>query len=247
MPADAPSGIATALGLDEADEYADYDDEVGVEQLNGHSEAPVTLLPQRNPGASGISDSATTVDEDLALEPDLQPDSEPEPWGEEPVAEEQRQAPVDTSAFFASRDQASSSNGAHTDQAEPEAEESPGVLEEEISPTAGADDAIYQKMLSEWLVDPSELANSTDLNWESVWDHGWSAAEAAEEAPVASHTEHGLPVRDPGARLVPGTAGAARWRQRRSCQRGSAPKPDDDDEVESAADLRYRRARDSGT
>ncbi len=243
MPADAPSGIATALGLDEADEYDDYDDEVGVDQLNGHSEAPVTLLPQRSPGASGISDSAATVDEDLALEPDLQPDSEPEPWGEEPVAEEQRQAPVDTSAFFASRDQASSSNGAHTDQAEPEAEESPGVLEEEISPTAGADDAIYQKMLSEWLVDPSELANSTDLNWESVWDHGWSAAEAAEDAPVASHTEHGLPVRDPGARLVPGTAGVHEGANGGHANGGAHRNRDADDEVESAAEFIPARTR----
>ena len=60
-------------------------------------------------------------------------------------------------------------------------------------------------MLSEWLVDPTDLANSTDLNWESVWDHGWSAAEAAEDAPVHS-TPKGLPVREPGARLVPGAA-----------------------------------------
>ena len=61
-------------------------------------------------------------------------------------------------------------------------------------------------MLSEWLVDPTDLANSNDLNWESVWDHGWSAAAAAEDAPVAEHTEEGLPVREPGARLVPGAA-----------------------------------------
>ena len=79
----------------------------------------------------------------------------------------------------------------------------------ELTANAGADDAIYQKMLSEWLVDPTELAKSEDLNWESVWDHGWSAAEAAEEAPVAAHTEEGLPVREPGARLVPGAAIAA--------------------------------------
>lgn len=70
----------------------------------------------------------------------------------------------------------------------------------------GSDDAIYQKMLSEWLVDPHELSHSTDLNWKSVWDHGWSAAEAAEAAPVLDHTAEGLPVRQPGARLVPGHA-----------------------------------------
>ncbi len=76
------------------------------------------------------------------------------------------------------------------------------------SSTAGADDAIYQKMLSEWLIDPTELAHSTDLDWQSVWDHGWSAAAAAEEQPVHRHTEHGLPMREPGARLVPGAPGS---------------------------------------
>ncbi len=68
------------------------------------------------------------------------------------------------------------------------------------------DDAIYQKMLSEWLVDPHEIAHSTDLNWKSVWDYGWSAAEAAQSAPVRAHTSEGLPVRQPGARLIPGHA-----------------------------------------
>ncbi len=73
--------------------------------------------------------------------------------------------------------------------------------------TAEDDDAIYQKMLSEWLVDPHELSQNPDLNWKSVWDHGWSAAAAAEKTPVSAHTVDGLPVRQPGARLVPGAAG----------------------------------------
>ncbi|MFB1295380.1 ATP-binding protein [Mycobacterium sp. pW049] len=68
------------------------------------------------------------------------------------------------------------------------------------------EDAIYQKMLSEWLVDPHELSQSSDLNWKSVWDNGWSAAAAAEAAPVRDRTAEGLPVRQPGARLVPGHA-----------------------------------------
>ena len=206
-PADAGSGIATALALDEMTDY----EEVGVDQLNGHSEVPVALLPQRNPGASGISATPAT-DEDIPPEPEPSED-------EAPAAERQGQAPADTSAFFASRAQASS-NGADSSQqhddleqdepeVEPEASRHDAHGADEPSPTAGADDAIYQKMLSEWLVDPTELANSSDLNWESVWDHGWSAAEAAEDAPVLSHTEHGLPVRDPGARLVPGAADPA--------------------------------------
>lgn len=104
-------------------------------------------------------------------------------------------APTNTSAFFASRVQAAA-NGAH-ERPEPEPV---------ANPNAGADDAIYQSMLSEWLVDPTDLAESTDLDWKSVWDHGWSAAAAADEAPVRERTGEGLPVRDPGARLVPGGA-----------------------------------------
>ncbi len=191
-PADARSGIATIMALDEVTEYDEYGDEVGVDQLNGHSEVPVALLPQRSPGASGISDGAATVQEDLPPEP------EPEPEVEAEVSQ----------------------HGA-----------------DESSPTAGAGDAIYQKMLSEWLVDPTELANISDLNWESVWDHGWSAAEAAEDAPVLSHTEHGLPVRDPGARLVPGAADSAAQHANGGYTNGGAhPNHAGDDEVASAAE-----------
>ncbi len=68
------------------------------------------------------------------------------------------------------------------------------------------DDTIYQTMLSEWLVDPHELSHSTDLNWQTVWDQGWSAAAAAQAAPVQERTAEGLPIRRPGARLVPGAA-----------------------------------------
>lgn len=82
--------------------------------------------------------------------------------------------------------------------------------DEPTRPTArerGDGGSIFDKMLSEWLIDdPHELANSSDLDWQTVWDKGWSAAEAAERTPVDTHTEEGLPVREPGARLVPGAA-----------------------------------------
>jgi signal transduction histidine kinase len=92
-----------------------------------------------------------------------------------------------------------------------------------------AEDLIYQGMLSEWLVDPHQLAHSPDLDWKSVWDHGWSVAAEAEQVPVAAHTEQGLPVRDPGARLVPGAAVAdpAPQAGRREPQH-SAPERDPD-------------------
>lgn len=79
-------------------------------------------------------------------------------------------------------------------------------LAAEISPQVARSgvDLIYQNMISEWLVDPHELAVPED--WKSVWDNGWAAAAEAENKPVRAHTDHGLPVREPGARLVPGAA-----------------------------------------
>lgn len=129
-----------------------------------------SLLPQRNPGASGIAGG---------------PVGEPAERASERAPEKH----TDTSAFFAARAQV-------RDEPPPRSE-----------PVTGSDDAIYQKMLSEWLVDPTDLGSSTDLDWKSVWDNGWSAAAAAEDVPVAEHTPEGLPVRQPGARLVPGAGG----------------------------------------
>jgi signal transduction histidine kinase len=140
-------------------------------------------LPQRNPGSSGIVESPTTAS-----------------------------APANTATFFSSRARAAEESAPPlASQAAPQSvpplalQPEPAAERPPVSANAGSEDAIFQKMLSEWLIDdPTELAHSTDLDWKSVWDHGWSAAAAAEQAPVAEHTEEGLPVRQPGARLVPG-------------------------------------------
>ncbi|TLH58303.1 ATP-binding protein [Mycolicibacterium aubagnense] len=139
-------------------------------------------LPQRNPGASGIA-------------------GRPESPGERPA-----QAPTDTSSFFAARAQTPQPPPA-PEPVRPAPAPAPPVRPAPTPQpsTAGSEDAIYQKMLSEWLIDdPTQLANSTDLDWQTVWDQGWSAAAAAQDAPVVEHTEAGLPVRQPGARLIPG-------------------------------------------
>ncbi|HYZ69417.1 MAG TPA: ATP-binding protein, partial [Mycobacterium sp.] len=254
-PADAHAGIHTALALDEDHDYADQLDEPGHEYTNGQGDVPISLLPQRNPGASGISDIPASLAQPAPEEPadewpaeeiwpaDSMPaqTAEPTPWSQPaetppwakrvpPQPEADR--PTDTSAFFASRSQAAS-NGAHPPAAAeeprlkaPQQPEPPVAAERHVpaerpqpeparhavrepSPTAGAGDAIYQKMLSEWLVDPTDLGKSADLNWESVWDHGWSAAAAADDAPVTERTDEGLPIRNPGARLVPGAVDSA--------------------------------------
>ena len=66
-----------------------------------------------------------------------------------------------------------------------------------------------------------------------MWDHGWSAAAAAEEAPVAEHTEDGLPVREPGARLVPGAASHGADGAQRCHRNGGAHRSDDGDDAGS--------------
>jgi signal transduction histidine kinase len=247
-PADAHAGIVTALALDEDQaQFTDYDD--GEQRRNGHPEVPFTLLPQRNPGASGISDIPTSLATPPAEPADEWPaDSmprqthEPADW-EQPAVDGQAPQPTNTSAFFASRAQAAS-NGAPRVEPVAAADEAPGEPSQhavhEPSPTAGADDAIYQKMLSEWLVDPHELANSEDLNWESVWDHGWSAAAAAEDAPVLEHTDVGLPLREPGARLVPGALDAVVEGPLNGAHHGNGGahrNNDQGDEVASAAEF----------
>jgi signal transduction histidine kinase len=247
-PADAHAGIATALALDEDHEdYPDYSDEpIAHEYRNGHGEVPISLLPQRDPGASGIADipaSLAAPGEPEAAQEDYWPADSMPAQTVEPTPWEEPERPTDTSAFFASRAQAAS-NGVPSSPPAPEPEHVP---EEPVQPTApessftaGADDAIYQKMLSEWLVDPTELANSEDLNWESVWDRGWSAAAAAEETPVQGHTEEGLPMRDPGARLVPGAADSGRPAgpfTGGNRNGGAHRNYEDDDEVASAAEF----------
>ena len=91
--------------------------------------------------------------------------------------------------------------------------------------TGSADDAIYQKMLSEWLVDPTEFGTTADLDWKTVWDQGWSAAAEAEDAPVAEYTLEGLPIRKPGERLVPG-AGEITEHAETPAAEQAAPLPD---------------------
>lgn len=155
----------------------------------------VTLLPRRTPGSSGITGAPAEQPEQWLhdVRPISQPAAEPRPDIEQ-VAE--KYSPADTSAYFGARQRAVQG------------------LEGDLDPDAGAaSDAepdtgtIYQTMLSESVGnDPNEPGLRADLDWQSVWDRGWSVAAEVENVPVVAHTEHGLPVREPGARLVPGSA-----------------------------------------
>jgi signal transduction histidine kinase len=166
---------------------------------------PVTLLPRRNPGSSGITNVPA-----LPAEPAQRRHRRElaTPWWESGVQQEPEQKPAaapvqaasDTSAFFGQSPSRPAAEPA-TPAAGPSGPARPAA--------PANDDVIYQRMLSEMLGDPHDLVQSPDLDWQSVWDRGWSLAAAAEDKPVESRTDHGLPVRTPGARLVPGAASGA--------------------------------------
>ncbi|MDT5178776.1 MAG: hypothetical protein QOJ95_2974 [Mycobacterium sp.] len=235
-PADAYAGAPPALSLvQDSDGYDDYAGEVEPEPEyhSGRADVPISLLPQRNPGASGISDIPSAP-----IEPVERVHQPADPWAEEqwpadptpaqaPVAEPQprwhlptesseRPVPTDTSSFFAAKAQATPA---------------PTPPEPEPEPAPATGSSIFDTMVSEWLIDdPFKLANSTDLDWQTVWDQGWSAAAAAEEAPVEEHTSDGLPMRQPGARLVPGAANGENGHNGRNggAHRGAEAAEDDD-------------------
>jgi signal transduction histidine kinase len=153
-----------------------------------------TGLPQRAPGSSGITEAPP--------QPEREPEPQLSPWfagAEEPAPA--REHPSDTAPFFSSRTRAGQAREERMDISDMDA------LAADLSVPEAEDtdtDFIYQKLLSEILVDPHTIAVPQD--WKSVWDNGWETAAEVENVSVQAHTEHGLPVRDPGARLVPGTA-----------------------------------------
>lgn len=183
---------------------------VSLQAAFGQGAASVTSLPRRSPGSSGIT-QAPEPTPPHASAPAARPDDPaapqkrplPTPWWEkgsqqppaQPAVPPQQPAKVasDTSAYFAKR------------PAEPAAQPTPEPPD--LTPSApDDDDVIYQRMLSEIMGDPKEMVDSPDLDWQTVWDRGWSAAAEAEQDVVDARTEHGLPMRTPGARLVPGAA-----------------------------------------
>ncbi|MEV0685948.1 ATP-binding protein [Nocardia sp. NPDC050378] len=100
---------------------------------------------------------------------------------------------------------------ASSEQAEPgeEAAQDPvPTSSTRLQPVNGeAPTPIYQRMVSEWLVEPSTAASESASNgasWSSPGDAGWTAAASADKPPTSARTSGGLPIRKPGAQLVPG-------------------------------------------
>ena len=211
-------------------EQPDYrhDDVVAPDYYNGHAEIPISLLPQRNPGASGIAYiPSAPIEPEPAAETRGRWDERQWPEDDWPAdaTPADRPVPTDTSAFFAG---GSGSGTRRPEPVEPRPEPAAEPVPEH-QPTASGG-SIFDTMVSEWLIDdPFKLAKSSDLDWQTVWDKGWSAAAAAEEAPVRERTEEGLPVRQPGARLIPGAAATGVDGRNGGAHRGvDAPEDADD-------------------
>ncbi len=215
--APSPAVSAAADQSAAAADYGDSEDQAGLAdttERNG-SESPVSLLPRRRPGSSGIAGVSADQRDRPSLRERLRPRREEVA---EPTSEPTAQPVSNTSSFFGSRGRVNR-DARQPAEAEPVAPEPAAASDaqetddgwpaEVAAPSSkpADDDLIYQRMLSEWLVDPHDLARSADLDWQTVWDRGWSAAAEVDNVPVQTHTDHGLPVREPGARLVPGGAG----------------------------------------
>ena len=153
-------------------------------------------LPRRSPGSSGITGAPP--------EPESEPQQQPSLWFAEAGEPAENERATDTSRFFAARARVEETRDEQLDIIS-----DMDLLAADLSAPDAEDtdtDFIYQKMLNELMVDPHTIAVPQD--WKSVWDNGWETAAEVDNVPVQEHTEHGLPVRDPGARLVPGAVEA---------------------------------------
>ncbi|WP_102144603.1 sensor histidine kinase [Mycobacterium hubeiense] len=135
-------------------------------------------LPKRSPGASGVNGVAGVRDGQAAADP---------------VPERT----ANTFAFFTTR----STTEASPTPATPTAPASP-----KATPEDSGSAPIFDRMVSEWLMDPIML-EAHNRPWATAADDGWAAAEKAVEQKPQRYTESGLPIRERGARLVPGHAG----------------------------------------
>jgi hypothetical protein len=199
----APAEIVETLDAPPADSFGDAplpaaehvpipERELGIE-LDGGAATPTSgsddsthngsTLPKRSPGASGVNGFAGPDDGRTAAEPAAA--------AEQGLARESTSNPF---AYFTTR----SMPEAPPSQSTPAAEPATSNIASESSP-------IFERMVSEWLMDPTAL-ESRNRAWATAADDGWAAAEKAVEQKPQRHTESGLPIRERGARLVPGHA-----------------------------------------
>ncbi|WP_043657554.1 sensor histidine kinase [Nocardia thailandica] len=179
-------------------------------------------LPQRRPAAPPAHITSTTT---TALPVVTDPAVEAAPTGlwaehpheDEPVAEPAPARLLGPSGLPMRTPGASTPPAALAPEAEPLPAPEPDAVPDpafddpmptsstRLQPVTGpAPTPIYQRMVSEWLVEPSAAGSSEPPAWTTPVDPGWEAAESAGHPQTSSRTSGGLPIRKPGAQLVPG-------------------------------------------
>ncbi|MEV0252529.1 ATP-binding protein [Nocardia sp. NPDC050712] len=184
-----------------------------------HPTAPVVPLPQAGslPHLQPVPDpepfeppppqlTASGLPRRLPIVPDPEPEPTPEPAPEISTGYESRFS-LDT----VPRHIEPVADPAPTAQLRPVTDDSESTFGPPIfepvptEPDDGGGAApIYQRMVSEWLVD-SAASDSSGTQWSSPADSGWQAAAEASTPASSGRTRGGLPIRRPGAQLVPGS------------------------------------------
>ncbi len=174
-------------------------------------------LPQRCPGSSEQPEALTPVlprresaagpepvteepvaDEPVVEEPVVEEPVVEEAVVEEHVLEEAAVAPLATVSAFPVPDR---EPVAQTEEAPDECVDALNGPASYDASAPGDDEEtpLFRQLRSSW------FSNDSDTEWSNDQaDAGWSAAEKVTEAAPSRLTQSGLPVRDPGNRLVPG-------------------------------------------
>ncbi|MGG7104803.1 ATP-binding protein [Rhodococcus sp. 24CO] len=184
---------------------------------------PANVLPRRTPGNSGIPGVGNVVEaEPATAEPLVTNNVATQLDNSEPTTNKTAPrhllgtpGPTNTAAFFSSRTR---------DSTPPRADVFSANVPEVPTDIPATASPIFARMVSEWLVDPTdEVSSATSaMIWTTEADEGWVAARASTDMPVTRIADSGLPIRDRGARLVPGTAGATHAPFRSGSHRRSA-------------------------
>ncbi|WP_336872928.1 HAMP domain-containing sensor histidine kinase [Rhodococcus qingshengii] len=164
-------------------------------------------LPIRSPGASGsVVGVAQRAPDTASGSSRVEVDRQPPP--ESPHSQHESTSPrhrldlgsiTNTASFFSARGQYRTRATGAPDDAE--IQSPPPILSE-----PGAVPPIYSRMVTEWLVDPTMVDHTrAGTPWTTAADEGWVASRISYELPPSVFTDSGLPVRDRGARLIPGT------------------------------------------
>jgi signal transduction histidine kinase len=151
-------------------------------------------LPKRSPGASGVNRVGGRQDVKTPDEP-----------ASTPVDEPAREAPTSNPfAYFTTRmapeevPSPPTPISATPRHSAPDVEPGSRNIESEGAP-------IFERMMSEWMMDPTTREVPAG-QWASAADEDWAVVAQAGERQPERHTESGLPIRERGARLVPGQA-----------------------------------------